>query len=367
MTSALEDRLPARFMNNYARRFAAGAFSMPTPKEINRLKAAGDWHEWPGVVAASKTLTRDSVRADFTGTNWTLAKGARVITHIATEPGAVLPDLGAFDFLYAYREDQPLAAQLYNAGWRILFTKVSAASEIIACWSSRGGIGFYDRADLATVAQVNVPQLGDGALTLAMLGELSEIAEWHDDFPYYSDGSWDAVSLRGFDPGDPRIGVKPSEMPRKWKEEHPEALKAKCDWTVLAQRTPTIVQLVKSVPWWREVERVRLLRMQGRGGKGGKLGRHCDITDRDTGTRDGQVARFHVPLVTDPRITMSTWDLSGLKAETHLPELTCWYLDARKPHAVTNRAGIDRVHLVVDVIVDEAVREQIRSGREVTR
>lgn len=113
------------------------------------------------------------------------------------------------------------------------------------------------------------------------------------------------------------------------------------------------------LPWACRTERVRLLRMSGRGGKGGQLLRHTDITDRAAGVADGQVARFHVPLITDPRIVMHTWDLDGTRTATHLSPWRAWYLDARKPHAVVNPTGVDRIHLVIDVIADAAVREVI--------
>jgi hypothetical protein len=193
-----------------------------------------------------------------------------------------------------------------------------------------------------------------------VLAEVAAVSQWHDDFPYYSDGSWSAVSLRGFRADDPTWGIKPSEMPKTWQDAHPGSLEYRCGWTVLAQRTPAIRELVESVHWWKGLERVRLLRMEGRGGKGGKLNRHTDITDRAAGTRDGQIVRFHIPLVTDPAIVMHAWDLTGHESATHLEPWKCYYLDARKPHAVTNPTGVDRVHLVVDVVADDSVRAHIK-------
>jgi hypothetical protein len=96
------------------------------------------------------------------------------------------------------------------------------------------------------------------------------------------------------------------------------------------------------------LERVRILRMAGRDGKGGRLGRHTDVTDKASGVRDGLITRLHIPLVTHPAIVMSAWGLSGRRSDVHLPAWTLWYLDARKPHAVTNPTGTDRLHLVID-------------------
>ena len=199
------------------------------------------------------------------------------------------------------------------------------------------------------------------------MGEVARITEWYDDFPYYSDGTWSAVSLRGFRPDDPQVGVKPSEMSKSWWAEHPEAAYwGDCDWTVLADRMPATRELVESVSWWGNVERVRLLRMAGRtDGKPGVLGRHSDITDRFAGVADGMIARFHLPVLTKSDVTMTAWGIDGLPRTAHLAPDALWYLDARKPHSVTNASGVDRVHRVVDVISDSVTRGMIRSGMEV--
>jgi len=120
------------------------------------------------------------------------------------------------------------------------------------------------------------------------------------------------------------------------------------------------------VGWWQSLERVRLFRMDARPGKGGHLGKHSDIADKSAGTRDGQLARFHVPLITHPKIRMTCWNLSGRPIKAHLAPGGIYYLDTRKPHAVENMSPVNRVHLVVDVVVTPEVRERIATAREVT-
>lgn len=351
---------PASFLAHYAKTHHAGAFATPTAKEL--AADPGSLFEWRDgetrTVAIGKRLTRDSKRTDWTGRPITLPKGAMVANHVARTPDAPIPRFDDFDYLYTYREDTALSAGLKDQGRVVIGTRITAASEIIACWGRQGDTARrYLDHDLATVTRM--PTQFSPEMREAVLAEVSRVNQWHDDYPYYSDGSWSAVSLRGFNREDPRWGVKPSEMPRKWKDEHPEALSYPCEWTVLADRCPSLRKVVERVEWWSGLERVRLLQMAGRGGKGGKLGRHTDITDRDGGTRDGQIVRFHIPLVTHPDIKLHSWDLDGTHRETHLPEWSMWYLDARKPHAVVNPTGVDRVHLVVDVVADQAVREQI--------
>lgn len=354
-----------RFLEHYCKGYGAGAFAAPTAKEIAANPAM--IHQWRRgdhrTVAVVRRLTRTSRRTDWTGRDYHLPDGALVVTHLARTPGCPVPCLDA-DYVIAYREDQELTGALRRAGRGIIAHRISAASEILATWGPAGDpVDIeYPPWDTVTVRPVPLGQTMSRQVPLDLRGpvlaELAEVWEWDDDFPYYSDGSWSAVSLRGFYPEDPRKGVKPAEMPRTWKEQHPADLERPCDWTVLADRAVALRALVDSVPWWDRLERVRLLRMEGRDGPA-RLGRHTDITDRACGTGDGQVVRFHIPLLTHPTVKLHYWDLDGGAHEVHLAPWRCYYLDARKPHAVTNPSGIDRVHLVVDVIADQAVRARL--------
>lgn len=352
-------RATSTFMQTYAKQYAAGAFATPTGKEIDagavQVRA---WENSTGeleTVLAHKTLTRDSARTDYCGDPITMPRGSRVATHLARRQGMPVPDLSAFDFVQSYVEDTELTTALLRQGRVVAGVRVTAASELIAVWGRpRTFARHYPPHDLATVVEVPGPTARNDVLR-----EVQGVTGWHDDFPYYSDGSWSALSLRGFWREDPTRGVKPAEMPKRWKAENPDALALECQWTVLADRMPAVRALVESVPWWRGLERVRLLRMAGRDGRGGRLDRHTDITDRSAGTKDGEVVRFHVPLITHPDIVMHVWELDGHHRTVHLEPWRCYYLDARKPHAVVNPTGVDRVHLVVDVVADAEVRAQI--------
>lgn len=358
MPGSLDPSAPAhRFLEQYAKQYHSGAFATPTAKELaaapglihrDELRVHPSGNERSLVIA--KRLTRDSVRTDFTGSRIVLPGGSLVATHIAHTPG-FLPDLSPYDFVMIYPEDHELRAAVTALGLHRTGVRVTAAAEVIACY------GLYPRnyltVDVATV--VDMPfYIGDRERA-AITAELAQVSGWDDDFPYYSDGSWSAVCLKGFWPDDPGRGVKPSEMPRSWKAAHPEDLARTCDWTVLAERLPNLMHLVQSISWIWRTERVRLLRMA----PGGRLGRHTDITDRYGGTRDGQITRFHIPLTTHPETKLISWDLDGERNEHHLEPWHCYYLDARKPHAVVN-GPVDRVHLVIDVVTDITVRQSIK-------
>lgn len=351
-------------MARYAKEFNAGAFGSPMRQELEAhphlLKQWGP--DDLATVAVVRHLRSDSRRKDWTGRSYVLPGGASVATFVARAVGARVPDeLEAVDFIYAYAEDQALTDALL--GWRRAryATRISAASEVITCWGPRGSRHVEHPADQVTCALLPAEMMPQWPTVIRerVLGELASLHEWHDDYPFYSDGTWGAVNLRGFNPADPMWGVKPAEMPLAWQAAHPEARHFKCDWTVITGDTlATMRALVEDVPWWRSLERVRLMRMAGRPG-GGKLGRHSDVTDRAAGTRDGQVARFHIPLATHPDITMTTWELDGTRRDTHLKPWHVYYLDQRKPHAVANPTDTDRVHLVADVIVDPEVRHRL--------
>lgn len=61
----------------------------------------------------------------------------------------------------------------------------------------------------------------------------------------------------------------------------------------------------------------------------------------------GQV-RLHIPIVTNPKFVFYV-DGEGV----FLPEGECWYINTRLQHHVENNGSEDRVHLVVDCLVDE--------------
>jgi len=348
-----------KFIAHYAKAYQGGQFSAPLPSEL--LANPGSVVRGKGVVAIQKHLPKGSTRKDFTGRPYSLFGGSTVLTHLARSPGAALPAwIKNYSYLYTYVEDLELSKQLQESGWVVKAYRVSATSEILGCWCKAD----EPRIPIALADTRTFTQLSIQAPVKDFIQELKAVDCWHDDFPYYSDGTWSAVSLRGYKADDPRWGVKPSEMPPKWLAEHPEAKDLTCGWTVLSKQTPSIKAWVESVPGWTSLERVRLFKMAQHKTLDGKLGRHSDIQDKAVGTKNGCLARFHVPLITHPNITMTAWGLNGIPTTAHLAAGGVYYLDTRKPHAVNNQAPIDRVHLVVDVVVNAEVRHQIENSLE---
>jgi hypothetical protein len=73
--------------------------------------------------------------------------------------------------------------------------------------------------------------------------------------------------------------------------------------------------------------------------------------DHELGFDDGEV-RLHIPVRTNPDVIFM---LDGKRVV--MAEGECWYNDFNLVHSVENRGTTDRVHLVIDCVVNEWLRE----------
>ena len=85
---------------------------------------------------------------------------------------------------------------------------------------------------------------------------------------------------------------------------------------------------------------VRLLRL----GPGGMIREHRDY---DLGYDRGE-ARLHVPVITNPEVAFHLRNRPVAMAPGE-----AWYLDLSQPHRVVNGGTTDRIHLVIDVGVND--------------
>jgi hypothetical protein len=194
-----------------------------------------------------------------------------------------------------------------------------------------------------------------------IIGELATYEQRHVWAQHYSSynkrHSWTAFALRGYDATDPGFIIKPGEMSQKWREGNPGRLAAESKWTTAAPEFPMTLEVVRDLA--PAVDRVRFMRLTGEG----ELTRHADITDRTAGTRDGQVARLHIPIRSHEQVRFQAWSHRGVRIERTPHERALYYLDMRKPHAVQNQDPVrDRIHLVVDVVVDATLRLTIEKA-----
>mgnify|MGYP003579285435 CR=1 FL=1 len=68
-------------------------------------------------------------------------------------------------------------------------------------------------------------------------------------------------------------------------------------------------------------------------------------------------ARLHIPVVTNPYVSFY---LDGEKLQ--LKEGECWYMNLCLRHRVQNDGRTDRIHLVIDCLVNDWLREVLTTG-----
>lgn len=82
---------------------------------------------------------------------------------------------------------------------------------------------------------------------------------------------------------------------------------------------------------------------------GGEIRRHTDL---DLSFEDGSV-RLHIPIQTDSQVIFHIDD-----SPVNFSAGECWYMNANYPHQVSNRSNRERVHLVVDCLVNDWLHEK---------
>jgi hypothetical protein len=165
---------------------------------------------------------------------------------------------------------------------------------------------------------------------IGMLGR----ACWHAHFNTgYHDGGWSGMAMRAYDGdattlyNDPGSGA-PIDTP----------LLANCP--AVAAALATLKCPIRSA---------RLLRLA----PGAVIREH-----RDAGVRfeEGE-ARLHIPIATNPAVEFV------LDGDRHVMEAgECWYVNVDLPHRVNNRGTTERIHLVIDCVVDAWLRDQFAHG-----
>ncbi len=296
---------------------------------------------------------------DFTGeVRLELPPGTKVVERLAWLPGkeaqmeTVLLDIFRHKraVLQIWQEHQPSRMLAERMGFAYSCSKIRASSEIVGVWTR--GIG---KPRLQGAEElVSVCNLG-GGLDVAELRELSHGMDYAQHYSSYNKRrSWTALALRGY-ADDPALIVKPSEMSRGWKREHPELMDAEPRNTVLWDRFAKALEPALEVTEATQFERIRLMRLD----PGGELTRHADITDKNLGLADRKIARLHIPLETNDEVRFWSWGADGERAQAQMGEGELWYLDIRKPHAAMNGGDTIRTHLVVDAVCNWRLRHRI--------
>ncbi len=154
--------------------------------------------------------------------------------------------------------------------------------------------------------------------------------EWtrHFNTQYY-EGDWSGIALRAVKNG--HVELYPD----------PVASDGYVD-TAMLERCSYTRQVLAAFNC--DLETARFLKL----GAGSSIREH---RDHKLGYEDG-VVRVHIPVVTNPQVTFTL----GGDIVPMLPG-EAWYLNFNLPHSVTNESLHDRVHLVIDCILNDWLRE----------
>ena len=152
-------------------------------------------------------------------------------------------------------------------------------------------------------------------------------AKWlpHFNTGYYS-GNWSGLSLRS--PG----GNSNSLYPVSDKEYSD---------TDLMSTFPSVKKITEYFEC--NILSVRFLRLE----KGGIIKEHFDNA---LSYEDGEV-RLHIPIQTNSGVEFTSNGKSLLMNEGE-----CWYINAGLPHSAANNGETDRIHLVIDCVVNDWIK-----------
>ena len=177
------------------------------------------------------------------------------------------------------------------------------------------------------VDRFRLPMAFDVARLHADLAQIRP-EEWRAHFNTgYHDGLWSGVALRTTEGAHVPLYPDPTKN-------------AYVDLAVL-DRCPYIREVMAA--FHCPLRLVRLLKLT----PGSNIKEHSDY---DLSFEDGEV-RVHVPIQTNPAVEFVV-DGKPLP----MGEGECWYVNFNLPHRIHNRGATDRVHLVIDCVLNEWLR-----------
>ncbi|MEA2203824.1 MAG: hypothetical protein QOE77_600 [Blastocatellia bacterium] len=141
----------------------------------------------------------------------------------------------------------------------------------------------------------------------------------------YFEGEWSGVALRST--GGDAKQIYPD----------PHAKGGVVDTPILKQ-CPNFRQVLESFDC--PIRSARLLKLS----PGSSIKEHRDY---DLGFADGEI-RLHIPIATEARVSFF---LAGKRVQ--MREGECWYLDFSLPHRIDHRGAADRIHLVLDCVIND--------------
>jgi Aspartyl/Asparaginyl beta-hydroxylase len=361
--------IEARFA--YWNAYARGPFSEMNPAKIARSLNDRSMAIFPwGVIVTTFPRHDTPIKAYLDVVIGNKHNGDRVIEAMSWEEDgrskllAYLASRYEPTWLWIWQESAEMRAIAEEAGYQFVGGKISSMAEIKGLWFRDGDAGLFGRdkvwsrhfPELDTVEYLGIVKANIKISPYVLCDAIGEVKQLQHEYTnHYSNyskrKSWSALSLRGYS-SDPGFIAKPAEMSKKWWAEHRDDVFVLQD-TELRTQLPSVDALHKPLSDLAEVHRIRLMKLTP---GGGELERHTDLVDHDSGIRDGSVARFHFPLITNDQVIFNSWSMDGLCREVNMKAGEAWYLDTRKPHRAVNNGTTERTHLVVDVVSNSDVR-----------
>jgi hypothetical protein len=176
-----------------------------------------------------------------------------------------------------------------------------------------------------TDVTVRLPRTYDVDLLLRDMNVLREVPRASQPGPYHA-GEWTGIALHSMGGKD---SVFPSAPGMDTYQE-----------TERLRHTPYFKRILQELECPKEV--VRLLFLP----PGGHIKDHFDF---HTSFQFG-LLRLHIPILTHPDVVFT---IDGQRMNWHAGEL--WYGDFSRVHSVKNNSGIVRVHMVIDVQINDFV------------
>jgi hypothetical protein len=183
------------------------------------------------------------------------------------------------------------------------------------------------------IKYLQLPFLFDAA---RMLEELHSPAlkNWqlHYQEMHY-EGNWSAIPLRSVDGLSDSILVSPRED-AEYKD------------TIFLDACPYIREVLYA--FHCPLQAVRLLRLD----TGAFIKEHRDA---ELNFEKGEI-RLHITVITHEQV-----EFYLAKERLALKEGECWYMNFNLPHSIQNNSPVNRVHLVIDAVVNDWVKELFAS------
>jgi hypothetical protein len=179
-----------------------------------------------------------------------------------------------------------------------------------------------------------LPLQFDAAQMLRELESLESERVWlsHPDYTVAKSGDWTAIAL---------VSTNGDHTGPESLRYHGEASATPTD---LLRQAPYLLSVFET--FRTKVHRVRLMNLK----PGTRIAEHRDYGAQRYSFQRGYI-RVHIPIRTHEAVA---WRLSGVKVNMQPGEP--WYINVCEPHSVENLSTVNRVHMVLDMQVNDWVR-----------